>query len=73
MNQRYHLAAIPDLSYRAVVLRPCATNVRRLRPGGWADFKHKLHRLGVLSSPVADVPEEWQRAFCTAYGRPYRW
>lgn len=53
-------------------MKPSAAAVRRLRPMGWADFKHKLHRLGILPSPVADVPEAWQRAFCAAFGRTYR-
>lgn len=42
---------------------PTVAYIRSLRVGGWADFKHKLHRAGVLPSPVADVPAEWQEAF----------
>lgn len=42
---------------------PTVAYIRSLRVGGWADFKHKLYRAGVLTSPVADVPAEWQEAF----------
>jgi hypothetical protein len=44
-----------------------AAAVRRMRPMGWGDSKHKLHRLGVIESPVADVPKDWQEAFKAAF------
>lgn len=50
-------------------MKPTAKFVKTLRPMGWADFKHKLARLGVISSPTADVPEAWKAAFCRAFGR----
>ena len=48
---------------------PSATFVRNMRPMGWGDFKHKLVRLGVISSPSEDVPSDWQEAFKAAFGR----
>jgi len=37
--------------------------------GGWADFKHRLCRAGVLESPTSDVPQAWMTAFIKACGR----
>lgn len=44
-------------------MKPSAAAVKRMNPKGWADFKHILHRLGVLASAVDDVPQEWQTVF----------
>ena len=46
---------------------PTVAYVRSLRTGGWGSFKYALHRAGVLSSPVADVPYEWQVAYIKTY------
>jgi hypothetical protein len=48
-------------------IKPSVAAVKRLRPFGWSDFKHKLHRAGVIPSPVADVPDEWVSAFLKTY------
>lgn len=44
-------------------VKPTVATVKKLRPMGWADYKHKLYRLGVISSPTSDVPTEWIEAF----------
>lgn len=51
-------------------MKPSAAAVRRMRPFGWADFKHKLVMAGVISAGN-DVPEAWRIAFCAAFGRAY--
>ena len=55
-------------------MNPTAYAVRKLygnrKPfGGWADFKHRLSRAGILANPGADVPKVWQEAFAKACGR----
>ena len=50
-------------------IAPTVAYIKSLRVGGWADFKHKLHRAGVLPTPVADVPLEWQEAFKKTFRR----
>jgi len=37
--------------------------------GGWAEFKHRLCRAGVIVTPTTDVPALWQQAFLKACGR----
>ena len=44
-------------------IAPTVAYIKSLRVGSWAGFKHKLYRAGVLPTPVADVPLEWQKAF----------
>jgi len=46
--------------------------VKRLRPMGWADFKHKLVARGVMAKPDANVPQDWVDAFLKAHGRVRR-
>lgn len=53
--------------------RPTKAAVRRLYGnrapwGGWADFKHRLHRAGVLETAQSDVPADWKAAFKKAVG-----
>lgn len=53
-------------------MNPTAYAVRKLyggkKPGAWGDYKHRLHRAGVLPTPTADVPAEWQAAYRAARG-----
>lgn len=51
-------------------MKPSAAAVRRMRPLGWADFKSRLVRAGVIAAGE-DVPEAWRVAFCAAFGRTY--
>jgi hypothetical protein len=37
-------------------IAPTVAYIRSLRVGGWASFKHKLHRVGVLPTPVPMFP-----------------
>ena len=46
--------------------------VKRMRPMGWADFKHKLVARGVMARPDANVPQDWGDAFLKAHGRARR-
>ena len=50
-------------------IAPTVAYVKSLRVASWGGFKHALHRAGVLPTPVADVPPEWQKAFKKACGR----
>lgn len=45
--------------------------IKDLRIGSWGGFKHHLVRMGVISNVDCDVPEDWKKAFCKAFGRPY--
>jgi hypothetical protein len=47
--------------------RASVAAVRRMRPMSWADFKHKLHAAGVLSTTAAEVPEVWRAAFVKSF------
>jgi hypothetical protein len=42
---------------------PTVAYIKSLRIATWGGFKHALHRAGVLPTPVADVPVQWQQAF----------
>ena len=46
---------------------PTVSYVKSLRTASWGDFKHKLARDGVIASPTADVPREYQRAFIKTF------
>lgn len=55
-------------------INPTAYAVLKLYGGrrlffGWADFKHRLYKAGVLESTAAPVPAEWVDAFQRARGR----
>ena len=58
------------MSERTKKTKPTVAAVRRIqpRPFGWADFKHRLCRAGMLDSPVADA-SAWVAAFKKSRGR----
>jgi len=55
-------------------MKATAAAVKKLYGGrkpsfGWADFKAKLVRAGIINSTAQDVPAEWQEAFKRAAGK----
>lgn len=58
-----------DKPKKQVKVGPTVSFVKSLQPKGWADYKHHLHRHGIIDSPNSDCPDEYANAFKKAFGR----